>query len=131
MDELNAFAGDLFRILPSLREEMRRAGDDDEPDAEMPTVWMGQAGRALSAVLSELPDQARREAFALVEREVAQGSELMRTGVSTGLLEALAHQVSAGRLEGALLAGLLGPESRAHIDAYDEFTLGRSSLDPS
>ena len=51
--------------------------------------------------------------------------------IATGLLEALASEVSGGRLDGPTLAGLLGPQSRAYLDAWDQLTLGRSSLEPS
>jgi hypothetical protein len=67
----------------------------------------------------------------VVERHLANGSELMKTCVSTGLLEAAASELSSGRLSGPTLATLLGPQARSYIDAWDQFTLGRSSLDSS
>jgi hypothetical protein len=126
--ELEQFARDLYAAAPGLREATR---EDADPDPEMPTVWMGDAGRAVAHALGNLPDDARRAVFGVVERAMTSGSEQLSTWVATGLLEALAGAVSRHELDPGLLAGLLGPESRAYIDAYDEFTLGRSSLDPS
>ncbi len=114
-----------------MRDELRRAGDDELPDHEMPTIWMGDAGRALAHALGNLPDDARQAVFGVVERAMASGSERLSTWVATGLLEALAGAVSRRELDPGLLAGLLGPASRAYVDAWDQFTLGRSSLDPS
>lgn len=102
---------------------------DVEPDAELPTVWAGDAGRALADALPALSPTGRAAAFDAVERAVASADERLSTVVCTGLLEALAGRVSAGELDPALLAASLGPASRAYVDAWDEFTLGRSSLD--
>ena len=129
--ELDDFADALFAAAPAVREELRRAGDDELPDHEMPTIWMGDAGRAVAHALANLPDDARRAVFGVVERAMTSGSEQLSTWVATGLLEALAGAVSRRELDPGLLAGLLGPESRAYVDAWDQFTLGRSSLDPS
>ena len=39
--ELDDFADALFAAAPAVRDELRRAGDDELPDHEMPTIWMG------------------------------------------------------------------------------------------
>ena len=86
--------------------------------------------RTASERLSRDRRTADRRVFALVERHLAGGSQSMRNGVATGFLEALASAVSSGRLDGPFLAGFLGPESRAYLDAWDQFTIGHSTLDP-
>ena len=103
------------------------AGEDAEPDQEIPTSWLGYLGRALAVVLPSLERETTNAAFQVIEDHLRSNDEL-RTGITTGLLEALANAVSSGRLPGPTLAAVLGPESRAYIDAWDEFTLGRSSL---
>lgn len=129
--DLDGFAAALFAAAPTVREKLRLAGDDELPDHDMPTIWMGDAGRALAQALGELPEDQRRAAFDVVERGMDPASARLSTWVATGLLEALAGAVSRGDLDPALLASLLGRESRAYVDAWDQFTLGRSSLDPS
>lgn len=127
--DLEVFAAELCAAAPAVRARLEDTGDV-EPDPELPTVWAGDAGSALAAALPALSGAERAAAFALVERAVASGGEWLSTVVCTGLLEALAGRVSAGELDPALLASVLGPASRAYVDAWDEFTLGRSSLEP-
>jgi len=128
MNEFDEFGDELGRIAP---EVMRALGDGAAPDHEIPISWMGSVGKAVADTLNRLAPEVRADVFQLVERHLARGSELMRTAVATGLLEVVASEVSGGRLDGPELARLLGPESRAYIDAWDQFTLGRSSLGPS
>jgi len=128
MTELEQFARDLYAAAPGLREAVR--GDAD-PDPDIPTLWAGTVGRAVAATLTGLSPDDRAATFAVIERHLAGGSQLLRDVISTGLLEALASEVSGGRLDGPTLAGLLGPQSRAYLDAWDQLTLGRSSLEPS
>jgi len=129
--ELDDFARDLLSVAPTVVDLLTEWDDGLSPDPEMPTVWMGYAGRAVAKSLDRLSPEQQRGAFEVIERYLANGSELTKTCVTTGLLEAVANAVSGGRLDGPHLATLLGPESRAYIDAWDQFTLGRSSLDPS
>lgn len=125
MDELDDFALELFARVPDAEQVIRADGGTVEPDHEVPTVWLGEVGAAVTA----LPEPAARAALEVVERHLGAGSQAWRDAVCTGLLEALAGAVSAGRMDGRTLATMLGPRSRAYIDAWDEFTLGRSSLE--
>ena len=131
MTEFDEFIGAVLQIAPGVGEQLEADGDGVEPDLEIPVVWMAFVGRALSATLDQLSVPQQRAVFDVIERHLAGGSQLMKDAVATGLLEALASEVSSGRLSGPRLAALLGPRSRAYIDAWDQFTLGRSSLDPS
>jgi hypothetical protein len=128
MSDLEQFARDLYAAAPAVRDAVRGGAD---PDPEVPTLWAGAVGRALAAALPSLPADQQAAAFAVVERAMADGTEHLRTVVATGLLEALASEVSGGRLDPALVASLLGPASRTYVDAWDDYSLGRSSLDPS
>jgi hypothetical protein len=131
MTEFDEFIEAVLRIAPGVGERLEVRGDGVEPDLEIPVLWMAFVGRALSVTLDELSGPQQRAVFDVIERHLVNGSDLMKDAVATGLLEALASEVSDGRLDGPHLATLLGPESRAYIDAWDQFTLGRSSLDPS
>lgn len=128
--DLHTLAPDLAACAPALA----RAIDDGalrEPDVEIPVLWAAFVGRALAGAWRQLAPAERAAALGVVERHLARGTELTATAVSTGLLEALASEVSSGRIDGSDLAEHLGPESRAFLDAYDEFTIGRSSLESS
>jgi hypothetical protein len=127
-DEFHGFARDLAAAAPDVVVALRAAGEDIAPDLEVPTLWMGAVGHAIAQALPRLDPATRTTVFGLVERLLGTGSELTRTALTTGLLEAVAAEVSAGRLSGPDVAAVLGPRSRAYIDAWDEFSLGRSSL---
>ncbi|MGH3348734.1 MAG: DUF7674 family protein [Nocardioides sp.] len=129
MNELDDFADSLFQAVPAMKHALRSRGDEAEPDHEIPVLWLGTVGRALVAVLPQLDEAQAATAFEIVERYVEGGSSSMKDALCTGLLEAVADEVSAGRLDGPTLAALLGPESRAYVDAWDQFSLGRSSLE--
>ncbi len=130
--DLDGFAAALFAAAPTVREKLRLAGDDELPDHDMPTIWMGDAGRALGAGARR--SCPRTSAAPPSTSSSADGPGLgaaAATWVATGLLEALASAVSRGDLDPGPAASLLGRESRAYLDAWDQFTLGRSSLEPS
>jgi hypothetical protein len=128
VNEFETFARDLLRLAPEVGARMRAMGDDVTPDLEIPVAWMGSVGSAIGNVFSDLSPDVSREVFALIERHLASGSELMRTAVTTGLLESVASAVSGGRVRGPELAEVLGPRSREYVDAWDNYSLGRSSL---
>lgn len=129
MQDLDEFVRALYDKVPVLPDVLVAGGEDSEPDHEIPTSWLGYLGQALAEVLPSLERETVNAAFQVVEDHL-RSDDALRTGITTGLLEALANAVSSGRLPGPTLAAVLGPESRAYIDAWDEFTLGRSSLQP-
>jgi class 3 adenylate cyclase len=131
MTDIGDFARDVFAVAPSLREAMTARGDDALPDPDLPTLWMGDLGGAVVSSFAELRPDELRAVFETAERHLATASQRMRNAICTGFLEVFASAVSGGRLSGESLAELLGPESRAYLDAWDQFSLGRSSLDPT
>lgn len=131
MTELDDFIDDLLTVAPAIATDLQSRGYDVRPDLEIPTAWAGWVGRSVAHVFQGLGPADRTRLFAVVERHLAGASESTSTVVATGFLEAVANAVSRGDLPGSELAEALGPQSRAYLDAYDQFTLGRSSLDPS
>jgi hypothetical protein len=128
--ELRDLLRDLLAAAPAVRARLEAVGQV-EPDPEIPVLWLASVGGALSEAFATLTRAERDAAFAVVEHHLTHGSERLSTAVATGLLEDVASHVSGGRLDGAELATHLGPRSREFLDAYDLFTLGRSSLGPS
>jgi hypothetical protein len=129
VDEFEEFADALLSAAPAVADELRRDEEDLRPDMDFPTMWFGTAGTAIADAFDRLSDAELRTVFGLVERHLASGSDLMGDCLTTGLLEAVANAVSRGKVDGGVLAGLLGPQSRRYVDAWDQFTLGRSSLE--
>ncbi|MDN4173312.1 hypothetical protein QWY28_10190 [Nocardioides sp. SOB77] len=127
-DEHQSFIDAVLDAAPEVEDALRALGEDIAPDLEIPVLWLGFVGRAVATCLPGMSADAAGAVFATVEHHLVHGSESMSTGVATGFLEAVAGAVSAGRLDPGLVAGVLGPESRAYVDAWDQFTLGRSSL---
>lgn len=130
MKDFHSLAPDLAACSPSIAQAID-ARDLREPDLEIPTLWAAFVGRALASAWAGLGAAERTAAMGVVETHLTAGSELLSTAVATGLLEALASEVSARRIDGPDLATHLGPRSREFLDAYDQFTLGRSTLGPS
>lgn len=127
--ELRRFLDDLAAAAPAVVVRLEERGHA-EPDAEVPVLWLAAVGHALADVLGDLTPAERDAALTVAEHHLVAGSERLSTAIATGLLEALASEVSGGRVDGPGLAAHLGPRSRAFLDAYDDFTVGRSSLDP-
>ena len=128
VNALDGFASDIVRAAPEVVAALEASGESRSPDHDLPTLWLGSVGTAIAAVFYDLPPERRNTVLGVVERLLGDPSGVVRTAVATGLLEELASAVSSGRLAGADLAAVLGPRSRAYLDQWDAFTLGRSSL---
>ena len=131
MGELDDFIDELLLVVPAIGTSLESWGYDVRPDLEIPTSWAGSVGATVARLFPGLEVADRARVFAVVERFLASGSQLTQDCVATGFLEALANGVSSGRIDGPALAEVLGPESRAYLDAWDQFTMGRSTLDGS
>lgn len=127
-DELGGFMDELERLAPAVGAALEADDEPRRPDMELPVLWMGALGHAIARSLSELSEDRQRAVFDLVERGMRSGGVLLRTALATGLLEALATDMDRGVVSRDLVAGLLGDRSRGYLDAWDEFTLGESTL---
>lgn len=129
MMEHRDFEVELIALAPELiprHDELMSWWDPDHPPT---TVWTGDMGNALGVEIELIPESRLREIFALIEAAMLEGTDELKTSVATGLLEALANHVSAGRLSAKSLASLVGPESGSYLKAWDEFTMGEALAD--
>lgn len=123
------FEIELIALAPELiprHEELMSWWDPDHPPT---TVWSGDMGNALGVEIEQIPEGRLRKIFDLIEAAMLEGTDELRTSVATGLLEALANHVSAGRLSAKRLAALVGQESGSYLKAWDEFTMGEALAD--
>lgn len=126
-EEFMRFTERLATITPAIGDALEADGEQRTPDMEMPVLWMSGVGHAVAAALPGLPAASQRAVLDLVEDGMASGSELLRTALATGLLEALANDMDRARVPRDLVVPFLGAQSKAYLDAWDAFTLG----DPS
>jgi hypothetical protein len=108
---------------PHLVDELDHLRNDWLPDAPPFSVAMGTLGRALAAGASAVDDDGIRRIAGVIETLMTSGTEDVKNGIATGLLEAI---VSSSDTEpGALrLLRCLGTESRKYCRAWDEFSGG-------
>jgi hypothetical protein len=130
-EEFTKFAGSLSAITTAIGDGVEADGEPRSPDMEMPVLWMSSVGHAISAALPSLPQDSQRAVFAAVEDGMASGTELLRTAIATGLLEAIGHDVDRARVPRELVTPLLGPRSRAYLEEWDAFTLGEPTAGTS
>jgi hypothetical protein len=123
MTELEKFQVRLLEIVPELDAAHAEVTVDWIPEHPPPTLWMIDMGEALAEHWEKISDDRMRQVFALVEEALTTGSEFLGNAVATGMLEALASEVSGGRLPQALLDAKMGPAASAYMKAWDEFTL--------
>lgn len=123
-EEFTRFADRLAAITPTIGDALEADGEQTTPDMEMPVLWMSGVGHAVAEALPGLPVAAQRAVFDVIENGMASGTELLRTAVATGLLEALANDMDRARGLRALVVPLLGAQSKAYLQAWDSFTLG-------
>jgi hypothetical protein len=123
MTDMDLFQANLLELVPELKPEYLRFTSYWAPEY-LPTLCMGEMGQALAEHWEEISDDRIQQVFALVEEGLTTGSEFLGNAVATGMLEALASEVSGGRLPKALLDAKMGPAATAYMKAWDEFTLG-------
>ncbi len=126
-EEFSRFMDGLSAITPAVGDALEADDEPRTPDMETPVLWMSSVGHAVAATLPTLSPEAQRAVLGVVEHGLASGGELLRTALATGLLEALAHDMDRKVVSRGLVTPLLGPSSRAYLEAWDDFTLGAPS----
>ena len=131
MTDFPSFLADVLSGAPVVEGELERAGVPVAPDLEIPVLWVAGIGHAIVETFDRMTPRQRHDVFTAVEQHLSTGSELLQTAITTGLLEVVSEAVNTGRLDADEVAVLLGQESRSYVDAWDEFSLGRSTLEPT
>lgn len=124
--EIVDFYDALEALTPVLGDAVEAEGEQREPDLELNVAWMARVGHAIVTCLPQLREETAIGVFDLVERTLREGSQPIQDAVATGMLEAISNDLDLGRVTHARLAALIGPESRAYLLAWDEFTTGSS-----
>jgi hypothetical protein len=118
---VDAAAQALAAIAPALAAADAEAVADWAPDEVPPTIRMGGLARAMVAAAGDLTLDEVRGIFAMVEDLMVDGPEDVRVAVATGFLEDLMSELAHGRVDMATIAEFLGPASRAHCEAWEQF----------
>lgn len=95
--------------------------EQDEDDVPPLTVRLGQLARVFAERSAELSPEQRRRVLQLLEQVQAEGSDEDGTAVATGFFEALLTAWDQGFDLRSVWADV-GPKSRAHCRAWNEFT---------
>jgi hypothetical protein len=111
----------LGEALPRLGEERDRLRDEWLPESPPFTVLMGALGRVLGASVGSLGDDVVQRIADILETLLRTGTEDVKNGISTGLLESLLASSETEPGATRLLARL-GPESRRYCREWDAFT---------
>lgn len=93
-------------------------------DQEPPGVCLdlSEFARYIVDLVSEGRHEELPAIFALIEKLVVEGDDQVATAATTCCLENLINISGTDRLPPESFVPLLGPESRAYCQAWDEFT---------
>jgi hypothetical protein len=110
----------LCQVFPGFRDKLVAATDEwitDEGQL-LPFVWMHILTESVVAEL-QVGNYADADTwFEVIERLLVEGDGEVQAIIATGFLEGMQHQT---QLEGKYWAPLLGPLSRQHCRAMDQF----------
>lgn len=96
--------------------------DEWKPDEPPPTILYAAFGRRIAMGADELSEQEKKIVFNAIEECFTNGDEVVKSAISTGLLEALLNESSSGRLSFQSIASYLGDMSRQYCQEWDRFT---------
>jgi hypothetical protein len=99
--------------------------DEWLPDEPPFTVAMGELGGILGASAGTVGDEDLQRVAEVLETLLNDGTEEVKNGVATGLLEALISS-SYSEPTAVHLLKRLGPEAKKYCRAWDEFTGGKT-----
>ncbi|WP_116209385.1 hypothetical protein [Streptomyces olivoreticuli] len=95
--------------------------EEDEDDVPPLTVRLGTLGRVFGEQSAEFTPEQSRRVLRLLELIQAEGSDEDGTAVATGFFEALLNAWDKGFDLRSIWADV-GPKSRAHCRAWNDFT---------
>ena len=118
---VDAAAERLTVLAPELAEADAEHVAWWAPDPVPPTIRMGKLATAMVDAGATLSLDQVTALFDTVEDLLVHGNDDVQTAVATGFLEQLMEEVAAGRVDMATVAEFLGPASRAHCEAWEQF----------
>lgn len=115
---LSLFGG----LCNSLAEAVVRERAKWEPESPPLTVAMSTLGQVVASGMQIWSTTDLKAVFDLVESLLADGEESVKNAVSTGFLESLLSESSAGRLDFRKIAPFLGHKAIQYCREWDKFT---------
>lgn len=113
---------ELVGVHSVLAAEDQRLARDWGPDGPPPmTMRLGALAHAFVEHAVDFDPDQRAEMFDLLERVLASGSEVDGAAAATGFFEALLNDYDRGFDLGSVWP-YIGPQSRAHCQAWNAFT---------
>ncbi len=92
------------------------------PDAPPATIVFSSLGRAFCQAATRSSVMELTEIWSVVEELVVNGDETVKNAVTTGLLEAILSESSAGRFCMSSIFEHFGPATMSYCKAWDAFT---------
>lgn len=122
------FLDSLIGLSPVFDEPYRELTEFWMPDYPPGTIAFGKLALPVVENIDTLGPEKTREIMLLIEEGMTSSDEQLRTCVATGFIEAIIGH--SERIEGGLqrMLSTFGPHSRAHADAWINFTSGDGRL---
>ena len=115
-----------LRFLADLTVPTQDAADrlerDWSPESPPDTVAGATLAKAFGLAISDLARSDIEAVGTLVETFLVTGDEDTKDAITTGFLESLLAQASAGTIHFRSIAWMLGPESIRYCREWDKFT---------
>lgn len=108
-------------LAPQLRESLDTLAAEWSPEVVPVTVAGAGLAKALVEHFEQLPKDTVKSVFELCERALDNGSAEEQAALSTGFLESLQHADGERTFDFRALVSFLGPKSKEHCLAMDEF----------
>jgi hypothetical protein len=108
-------------LAPQLREALATLKAEWSPEVVPVTVAGAGLAQALIEHFEQLPKDTVRSVLDLCEQALGNGSAEEQAALSTGFLESLQHADGERAFDFRSLVSFLGPKSKEHCLAMDEF----------
>jgi hypothetical protein len=116
----------LIGTADNLRIAHNQVVADWSPDAPPLTLVFSILGRRLCSHAEATSEQEWKQVFTIVDQLIKVGDESVKDAVTTGMLEAMLAEASAGRCDFSRFARYLGAETKAYCRAWECFTGNRT-----
>lgn len=112
----------LADLTGPTRESLQELEHEWKPNLPPVTLAMGTVGRVLAGEVDRISKDEIQAVFDAAESLLLESDEETKNAVTTGFLESLLAQASAGRLDFRRIGPMLGNESRKYCREWDRFT---------